>query len=718
MVADPNSVDHNLDVFLARLDGVKGRGSQWMARCPAHPDKTPSLSVRLGNDGRVLLHCHAGCATRDVLAALKLEPSDLFPTNGHRPELRRPRALGTPTVTYDYRDAAGTLVYQAVRYEPKDFRQRRPDPSAPGGWAWNLHGVSRVLYRLADVLAADAAETVYYCEGEKDADAGAALGLLTTTNSEGAEKLRPEAAGALRGRRVAILPDNDDAGHKGAMKTAALLANLAADVRIVTLPGLPKAGDLSDWLAAGGTVEDLARLTAEAPRWTPDEAPAATPLRPWRGQVLADVHPERYDWLSRGRLARGKLTVLDGDPGLGKSTLLADWAARLTTGRPLPDGPARPPTGVVLCSAEDGLGDTIRPRLDAVGADLSRVLAVTGIPDEDGERMLTLPDDVPALEAAIQEIGAVLAVLDPLMAYLGERTNSHRDQDVRRALAPLAAMAERTGCAVVAVRHLNKGSGSPALYRGGGSIGIIGAARFGLLVATDPDDERRRVLASTKCNLAEPPESLSFTLEPVGDVARVVWLGPSAHRADAVLALRSEEETSALAEAEAFLRDALAEGPRPALDVTREARQGGLADATIRRARGRLGIVSRREGFGSGGRWTWALPSPETPIAADSKRMSTYGNSASQQAKSLASPPDASIDVHPQEVSTYGDMSTYAAPLHPHVNAIRPAPAYVRHTQEMADLGEAGVLSAATGALWEPDSGTVDAPPARERVTL
>lgn len=666
MVAHPRQVDHNLDVFLARLDGLKAKGAGWIARCPAHVDHNPSLSVDLGDDGRVLLHCFAGCETRDVLAALRLEPSNLFPTNGHRPELRRPRALGKPVATYDYRDDAGNLVYQAVRYEPKDFRPRRPDPSAPGGWAYKLDGVPRVLYRLADVLAADTSETVYYCEGEKDADAGAALGLLATTHNGGAENLTFEAAQALRGRRVAILPDNDKAGRKGAAKTAALLANLAADVRIVTLPGLPEAGDLSDWLAAGGTVEELARLTADAPRWTLDKASAAPPAL---GVLLADVRPERVSWLWPGYLPCGKLVVIDGDPGLGKSALTLDLAARLTTGQPFPDGSMTEPRGVLLLSAEDGLADTIRPRLDAAGADLTKVLALTGIPEGDGERPVTLPDDLPTIEQAIQRISAGLVVIDPLMAFLAGTVNSFRDQDVRRALAPLATLAERTGATMLVVRHLNKATGGSPVYRGGGSIGIAGAARAVLLVARDPDDAERRILASIKSNLGPPPPALAYHLDGTDSgTVRVVWEGVSTHSAASLLAMPLDDDArSAADDARDFLADALADGPVPVKDLRRAAHLAGIADRTLDRAKAALRIAATKEGFGEAGRWCWQLSPAPRPLST-------------------------------------------------------PAPAYVRHTQEVTHLGEDGVLNAApggsAGARWELEGGTVDAAPARERVTL
>lgn len=329
---------------------------------------------------------------------------------------------------------------------------------------------------------------------------------------------------------------------------------------------------------------------------------------------LSEVEPERLAWLSRGRLAVGKLTILDGDPGLGKSTLLADWSARITRGEALPDGDAGAPRGVVLLSAEDGLADTIRPRMEAAGADLKRVLALQTVPDEEEPdspgRLPMIPEDLYYIEHLVEHAKAALVIVDPLMAYLGADTNAHRDQDVRRALAPLAQLAERTGAAVVLVRHLNKAQSAHALYRGGGSIGIIGAARVGLLLAADPDDPDRRILAPTKSNLAKEPAALAFRLAPVAgsDVARVEWLGATTHTAAALLATAGDDDArSERDDAKTWLRDVLADGPLSAKEIFRLAAQAGIAERTLKRAKRELGIRSQRSGFGREGGYSWGL---------------------------------------------------------------------------------------------------------------
>jgi AAA domain len=323
---------------------------------------------------------------------------------------------------------------------------------------------------------------------------------------------------------------------------------------------------------------------------------------------VADVESERVCWLWPGRLPLGKLVVVEGDPGLGKSTVLLDLAARITRGSQMPDGAAGVDAAdVVLLSAEDGVADTIRPRLEAAGGDLDRVHILEAVASEGGGlRPPELPGDCDALRSVVGERGAVLVVVDPLVAFLAAGVNSWRDHDVRRALHPLAAVAEQARCCIVVVRHLTKGGNLQALYRGGGSIGIAGAARLVLLVAPDPQDESRRVLAVVKSNLAVKAESLAYRLvpDPEHDVARVEWLGTTSYSADELVRQPpDDEERTALAEAQAFLRDAFPDGPRPAAEVKREARDTGISDRTLERARRSLGIESRRDAFGGPYRW-------------------------------------------------------------------------------------------------------------------
>jgi 5S rRNA maturation endonuclease (ribonuclease M5) len=240
----------------------KRRGDALTARCPVHDDKTPSLCASLGDDGRGLLHCQAGCRTEDVVAAIGLAMSDLCP---ERPKDDRPQII----CTYGYTDENGELLYEVVRYVPKDFRQRRPD--GRGGYEWNLRGVERVPYRLPEVLSAVAADrVVYVVEGEKDADRLDSLGLVATCNAGGAGKW-PAKWGQIyfTGAKIVVLPDNDDAGRKHAEQVAQSLHGHAAEVRVVELPGLGAKQDASDWLTSGHDAEELRKLVHQSPAWEP-----------------------------------------------------------------------------------------------------------------------------------------------------------------------------------------------------------------------------------------------------------------------------------------------------------------------------------------------------------------------------------------------------------------------------------------------------------------
>jgi len=264
----PGELHSPIDAVLSRLSNVREQGKGWQAPCPAHDDNRASLTIGEGNDGKALLKCHAGCNTEKICSALGLQVSDLFPKPNSKP-LPRKKQPPKELAHYDYTDEHGELVFQVVRLEPKDFRQRRPKPG--GGWDWSVKGVRQVPYRLKD-LTANPSQTVAIVEGEKDCDNLARLGILATCNAGGAGKWLSDHAQHLQGRKVVIFSDNDDAGRNHAQQVAQSLAGLAVSIKIVNLPGLPPKGDVSDWLAAGGTKDELIALVREAEEWNPSQA--------------------------------------------------------------------------------------------------------------------------------------------------------------------------------------------------------------------------------------------------------------------------------------------------------------------------------------------------------------------------------------------------------------------------------------------------------------
>jgi AAA domain len=342
----------------------------------------------------------------------------------------------------------------------------------------------------------------------------------------------------------------------------------------------------------------------------------------------ADVHPELVEWLWANLVPRAMPTVLGGFPGVGKSTILYDLAARVS----------REGQTVLAVTAEDHLAAVVRPRLEAAGADLNLVRIVT-IP-------ITLPDDVGRLKELVREFEAALLILDPLVAFIGDGINTHRDHHVRRVLAPLADLAEETRAAVVVVIHTNKGVGSEPLMRISGSIGFTGAARSVLLAADDPQDESRRILAVVKSNLAEMPPPLAYQLTGAllnGGIStsRVEWLG-EAPEVDIreLLVSRDPEERGATEDAQDFLRElGLLETARPAGDVLRDAKAQGHAERTVKRARKRLRIPTWRDGFGRAGVWYWG-PRGGVPIDATHRGQPTLGPLAPMDLPAETDPSD------------------------------------------------------------------------------
>ena len=267
----------------ARLN-AKQTASGWLARCPAHDDRNASLSIAEGQDGRVLLKCHAGCTFEQITAAAGVKQADLFP-----PKAEQPTAKPQLIKPYDYTDAGGKLLFQVCRFEPKGFRQRRPD--GKDGWIWNMEGVERVLFRLPKVVrhAANLGD-VFIVEGERDADALAGLGLCATCNPGGAGKWLPQYTASLTGAHVIIIADKDTPGRNHAALVQRELTGKAASVRVLELPD--RAGrtvkDASDWVQAGGTADELAELIRNAPPWTPPSAPANKSATPTPDATASD----------------------------------------------------------------------------------------------------------------------------------------------------------------------------------------------------------------------------------------------------------------------------------------------------------------------------------------------------------------------------------------------------------------------------------------------
>lgn len=506
-------------------------------------------------------------------------------------------------VSIAYLDADGGELFRRKRDVPggrKRFDQPYRVPLRPYG-----------LWRLADM---DGSTRLHVCEGESDcwplwAEGMHAVGL---PGSDSASCLQ---LADLGGASTLILcPDGDQAGARfrdGVVRRLAAVG-FGGQVYAVAMP--PGAKDVCDFRALDpATFPARFRgllAAAEQVFGAPAEPESVRPQP--LVITLEDVTAEPIEWLWQDWMPLGALAVLDGDPGLGKSSLTLDLAARLSNGT-LGGAFAGRPVASMLLGAEDSLAHTVRPRLDAMGADCKLIHAFEGVINDpakpDDVRPVILPGDLKRLADRIATLGVRLVVVDPLMAYLSSETDAHKDQDVRRCLRPLAALAEQLRITVLLVRHLNKLSGGPALYRGGSSIGITGAARASLIVGRDPEQDRH-VLAMNKINVAPKPPSLAYRLEGRGMACRVVWGEEVDYRADQILGHggppRGEpgqgrgtgpgRPPTARDKARTFLADLLAGGPVLTAEVFRRAEAAGISPATLTRARADLGVVPEREG--------------------------------------------------------------------------------------------------------------------------
>lgn len=325
---------------------------------------------------------------------------------------------------------------------------------------------------------------------------------------------------------------------------------------------------------------------------------------------LAAVEPTTVGWLWRDRIARGKLTLIVGEVGTGKTHVALDIAARISTGRAWPDGDQAPKGDVILLTSEDGIADTVRPTIDKQGGDPSRIHVLQAVRFADAECPFSLDRDLSALETAIVQTSAIAVHISPLSAYLGAK-DSYKDSEIRGLLTPLAAMAERHRSALFAILHLTKAQTSKLILRAQGSIAFVAQARTVLAVGVTPDDGRR-LMVGVKNNHGALAAGLAFQISDAG----LTWeSAPIVGTADALLASDSVETRSERQErdqAVQFLRDVLTDGPLASREIFADAKANGIAQRTLWRAKNELRIACEKErGRGARGAWFWMLPPRE-----------------------------------------------------------------------------------------------------------
>lgn len=365
---------------------------------------------------------------------------------------------------------------------------------------------------------------------------------------------------------IYIATDNDQAGNNAAEKLAELIPQGISVYRF-----LPQAKDWNEDLINernGLPTDDYVTIGIRKPKNSPKSVPMI---------CMNDVEQTEVDWLWYPYIPFGKLTIVQGNPGEGKTFFAMRLAAACTNKKFLPDMEPFEPFNMIFQTAEDGLGDTVKPRLVSSGADLQRVLVI-----DDTENPLTLADD--RIEKAIRENNAKLMVIDPLQAFLGANVDMNRANEVRPVFRKLADIAQSTGCAIVMIGHLNKASGTQSTYRGLGSIDIAAVVRSILFVGKVKDDPTTRVIVHEKSSLAPPGQALAFSL---GDQKGFRWIGAYDISAEDLLAGGEGTRTELKQEqAMKLIYELLSEGRAVSVaDLNKEAIERGISERTVRMVR-------------------------------------------------------------------------------------------------------------------------------------
>lgn len=588
-----------------------------MTICPFHEDHNPSMSVNF-KDGSWLWYCHSCETGGDIFSYLERRHGKSIPEIiqelQHKADIKIPEKA-MKRFEYIYKDANGGDAFKMLKIKKSKGENDYVFFHKDGGsWIKGKGNCYEAIPYNLDRFA-DFGKSII-TEGEKDSDTINALGteFFATSAPFGMNSWDDGLTKYFKDFLSVIFLYDVGAetcveSHAAKLKTS--LPDL--DIYIASVPLKNKQDDITDYLEKFGDPEEkrtkLLEVLNNAEKFVIRQGVASdTGLLPVL-TLLDSVEPIPVQWLWFNRIPLGKLTLLVGDPGQGKSFLSIYMAAQVTTGKPWPDiGASNLKGSVIMVSAEDGIADTIRIRADAAGADVKKIGILEGVTTEKGEfDFFNLIDYLPALKKAVQETKDVrLVILDPITSYLGT-IDSHKNSAVRGALAPLAKLAEKYMVAVVAISHLNKNTALNAIYRTMGSLAFTAAARAVWAVSRDEADENksRRFLIPLKTNLSIEPTCLAFRII---DSQVVFEEQPVDINPEEALSNDKSEDKSVLTQATSWLKEALEDGPIAATDIYKMAEDNHITDATLRRAKEKLGVKSNKEGLSKDKKWFWSLP--------------------------------------------------------------------------------------------------------------
>ncbi len=516
-----------------------------------------------------------------------------------------------PQGLYHYKSADGEWLYSRMRLNhPEKSKIIRPFYKDNGNYILGEPKFKgkKPLYQLP--LIKDA-ETIYWVEGEKKADALIALGLVATTSGSATSHDGAD-FDPLRGKRIVIWADFDESGKVHAEAVKSILEKLNCGVTSIDVDrlNLPVKGDVIDWLQMNPSAkkEEVLALTI-----LPNE------LKTTHEVILlkaSELKPKPINWIWDGWIACGKFHLLGGVAGTGKTTISLALASSITIGGKFPDNSRSPCGNVVIWTGEDDIADTLTPRLMAMGANLERVHFVQGVISEDGEQPFNPSTDLPILQQAILKIGSVkLLIIDPIVSVV--KGDSHKNAEVRKDLSPLIYMAESMGFAIIGITHFSKGtSGREPIERITGSLAFGAVARIVLVASKSKSDDGEdiRIFLRAKSNIGADDGGYEYSLEQTfinGEIetSKVQWKDAIEGTArDLLVDAESEVDGGCLTDCMQFLSSILSAGEMHANEVKKDCLGAGYSISTMNRAKKKLGIEAKKIGINKGSYWVWKIP--------------------------------------------------------------------------------------------------------------
>lgn len=583
-----------IDEILRHFDGVKGGHGHYMAKCPAHMDADPSLSIGLGRDGRVLIHCFAGCRTEDVLNAVGLSKRDLFADDWRGgaplPEFEPIQTGNQEWTEAEYIYPGGNL--KKVKKRSANGKKRMYWMRRTGdGWTPAHGDVEKLLYTRGPLDS-----PVFLVEGEKDVDTLHALGFSAASLPDGANSKWYDHYGvALAGKDVFLIQDNDKPGKAFAARIAGELLQEARSVRVLDLaqawPELPEHGDVTDLLDYMGKeagCDALAALMHSAQPWTAETAAE-------RDEFLSLFSPltqfqeEEASWLVPGWIPEGQITLIAADGGTGKTTLWINIVAALSSGKPCildPPGYVRAPAKVAFCTTEDSVRKKLLKKLRQAGANLANVTAMDMAADKSGALRRFKFGSV-EMERFVKYFHPVACVFDPVQGFVPPEINMGSRNAMRDCMAPLITLGEENGTTFLVICHTNKRKGAYGRDRIADSADLWDISRS-VIMAGYTEDQGVRYLSNEKNNYAELQETVLFSIDSRGQIVKegTSWKRDKDFVQDAARAASAPQREGC----KEFLLQTIEEagGGMPTADLDAKAKQAGYSFTAIKRAKSDL----------------------------------------------------------------------------------------------------------------------------------